>query len=543
MFSRFLFISSTCIIFLVLLFQATEDRKRQQSTKVLLVTVESLRSDMVNLENTPELLQAAAKGYQFNNYRAVSGWTGTNIVSLLSGLTPFESGVHTRGQSVESTLSLPLKQLNKDGYAVAGLQPFMAMDIYQNLGLPVIDTSPDPLLWMAKKKIAGKPFFLWHHYVHTHLPYSSPGPPPFALENLSPETRSRLIKVADQAAIHFDETRFTPKDTPSIQLLQKPAIQEFDRWFKKLWELYTSGGLFRDTILIVTADHGDEHGERQMVGHASTTLAGHLHEEIVRIPLFIWLPPKMEVPHYNSERLCSHIDIMPTLFYLLNKAPPFPFKGTNLFEKNFMAHANSWDGMTSSGGFSEPDPNNIRYFEYSHIQGVWKSRLRVNKNNRSSQNEFHLYNLKKDPLEQIDVADNNPVIAQKHRQHLLPLVKTQELRPVSPVQDPAPQKTDQGAPQWLHPETSGTISYKDLGGHFYLEWSGPAESTYLLEYTAGYGPRAIEGSLEVNGNKKSFGTINKLYWKTWIVPSSPYVLRVKERGGPWSKKITLEAQP
>ena len=41
---------------------------------------------------------------------------------------------------------------------------------------------------------------------------------------------------------------------------------------------------------MLTTDHGEEHLERGQVGHASTTRNGHLHEELVRLPLIVWRP-------------------------------------------------------------------------------------------------------------------------------------------------------------------------------------------------------------------------------------------------------------
>lgn len=543
MFSRFLFISAACILFLFLIFQAADQKKSQQKTRIILITAESLRADMVTTENCPELLHAAQAGYQFRNYRAISGWTGTNIVSLLSGLTPFESGVHTRGQSVNPSLSLPLKQLKKEGYAVTGLQPFMVMDIYKNLGLSVAETSPDPLLWLAKKKTASHPFFLWYHYVHTHLPYSQPQKPPFPFRDLDADTQTRLSKVAAQSAIHFDEATYSIEDKPHILKLQETSIKEFDRWFSKLWSFYNSGGFFRDTILIVTADHGDEHGERHMVGHASTTLAGHLHEEIVRIPLFIWLPPNLQRSGFDSRRLASHIDIMPTLWHLLKKSPLRPFQGNSLFTDEPKNGEKSWTAMTSSGGFAEPDPDAIRYFEYSHIRGNWKSKLRIHHKNSINQDEFRLYNLIDDPNEQVNVASENPKIVQHHKKVLSALIETEKMRPVAIEGETNRNQTTRQTPQWIHPSNSGSLSYSSLRGQFFLQWSGSINNTYLLEYTAGYGQKLIHGTLEVSGNIKQFGNISKLYWQTWIVPSSPFTLRVKEVGGHWSKWITLEAIP
>ena len=99
----------------------------------------------MTIENTPSLLKIAEQGTRFTNHRAVSGWTGTNIISLLTGLTPFESGVHTRGQSVSLNQNLPLYVLQRSGYQVEGIQGFMHMDIYRIMGLNILTETSDLL--------------------------------------------------------------------------------------------------------------------------------------------------------------------------------------------------------------------------------------------------------------------------------------------------------------------------------------------------------------------------------------------------------------
>jgi hypothetical protein len=96
----------------------------------------------------------------------------------------------------------------------------------------------------------------------------------------------------------------------------------------------------------------------------------------------------------------------------------------------------------------------------------------------------------------------------------------------------------------VRPKRSGTFGFDDLGGRFHLEWSGGGDQDYLIEYRAGTGAKEIAGTLEVRGNRKDFGTIDRRYWQTWIVPQSPYRLRIREAGGKaWSPWLKVEAIP
>lgn len=526
------FISPALLLFGMLVLASRQEHPQRGQFNVIMLTVESLRRDMITTTNTPNFIEHSRNALVFHHHRAISAWTGTNIVSLLTGMSPFHHGVHTRGQSVDPRPKLYLEQLADTGYRVEGIQPFMAMDIYRNLGITVVPAAPDVLVHLADLKLAEKPFFLWYHYLQTHLPYSGDLP-----ENANEEQAARLNKVRNQTSIHFDEAQFSLEDQRDIQHLQSNSVREFDRWFDILYDFFMAGGFARDTILIVTADHGDEHGERGMVGHASTTLAGHLHEEVINVPLVIFLPERLrkKIPSSRHDAFSSHPDIMATIAALLDHEPATVIDGSNLAAP---VKPDNWTGMTSSGGFNEPDPDNIRYFEYASLVSPWKMRLRIENNGQTT---TFLYNLQSDPHEQHDLAAARPDLVNHHHDLLLPFIESQrriERRRIEVIGDDIP------APAWMVPARSETFTYAQLKGSFYLQWHGDNHKTYVLEYRVGTGKNSIQGELEVAATRKDFGRIDKRYWNTWIVPHSPFQVRVRDKeSGNWSPWLILEAKP
>ena len=508
---------------------------------VIVLTVESLRHDMVALETTPQLLKAAKEGYSFSEHRAVSAWTGANIISILTGFSPFIAGVHSRDYSLPADHDAPLALLNERGYRVEGLQGFMAMDIYRNMGLDIVLQLDEPLYWLAERQKEGVPFFLWYHYLHTHLPYSTvreyPTPATLKLASgtLPADQQKRLELVRDRSAIRYDATRFTPQDVELIHQLQHSTIQEFDHWFGRFWEFFTKSGLWENTILVLTADHGDEHGERTMVGHGSTTQLAHLHEEIVRVPLFIWLPKNLkdrvtdETTHYRT----THIDLIPTIFHLLGI--DIPHEGRDLFAER---RHSPWLAMTSSGGFAEEDPTHIRYFEYGLLADSFKLLLREENSGKVT---TRLYDLALDPSEANDISASSPDKVRSLLQQLAPAIAHRTI--LKPLQDEI-RKDEGSGPQWLYPKKSGTYSYNDLNDGFKLQWAGTDTERYLLEYVAGRGENQLHGRLEVQGTLKDFGAISRRYWQTWVVANSPFRLRVKQlQGSSWSDWLELVAVP
>lgn len=435
---------------------------------VIVLTIESFREDRLRNDVAPNLMKAFEDGYRFTRHRAVSGWTGTNIITILTGLSPFQTGVHTRGQSVPEDLATPLEKLSHLQYRVEGIQGFMGMNIYRHLGLEVHPQSDDPLYWLALRRKHREAFFFWYHYVHTHLPYNASAEytSPFAKKldhKMVPAAQAdRLSLVRESGAIHYSKTEFQQEDIDLVHELQDSTIREFDSWFAHFFEFFKKSGLHKNTILIVTADHGDEHGERGLVGHASTTQLGHLHEEIVRVPLFIRLPDNLvqktnfDVTAFDS----NHEDIMPTLFSLLGIEPPIPLSGRDLFGEP--RHSN-WKAMTSSGGFAEEDTQNIRYFDYAVLKDSMKLMLRIC---RSGKETKHLFDLEKDPGERIDLAAAKPATTRNLLATIRPHIAARTI--LTNTSQKYPLQQDSPAPAWLYPEKSGTHSYDDMKGNSIL---------------------------------------------------------------------------
>jgi membrane-anchored protein YejM (alkaline phosphatase superfamily) len=76
-------------------------------------------------------------------------------------------------------------------------------------------------------------------------------------------------------------------------------------------------GLYDNSIIILTADHGDSYGEYGRYGHSD-----FLFPEIIRIPLIVHLPPAMREQYvWDAKQPAFTTDITPSLYYLLGHKP------------------------------------------------------------------------------------------------------------------------------------------------------------------------------------------------------------------------------
>lgn len=525
------------LVVLAVVGQQSHQRPPQAPLNVLVLTVESLRADAVAA--APELLRLADEnGIRYDAHRAVSAWTGTNILTLLTGLSPFQHNIQSRGQVIDEKEELPLEGLADQGWRVAGLQAFMRIPLFNQLGLGregvAGQIGQQPHDWLRARAASGEPFLLWYHYLHTHLPYRPSPDFDVDWQALLPpgrEAEARFAALRQRGRLETGTVVFEADELPAIRALYEAGIAEFDAWFAGLWAVLEESGLDKNTVIVVTADHGEELLERGEVGHASTTLAGHLHEELVRLPLIVFLPAGVRGPPPGSvvTSASDHRDVMPTLLALLEQPVSQALQGADLRR---LPRSRPWNAVTSRAGYSEPEPDNPSAMIYARREGRWKLHL-------SEPGEGPaLYDLEADPGERTDAAADHPDIVAG----LLAGLAAERETSLPPMERVA-AGTAGPRPRWLRPSASGVYAYDNIGGRFLLQWEGAAEADYVLAYRYRDGAGWLAGTIPVTGTVYDFGAIDRRYWQTWVVPNGPYRVRVGYAGDEprWSEWLELIA--
>lgn len=511
-------------------------RQAPESYDIILLTTESTRLDAIGPETTPNLWRLAGRGSRFTQHRGSSAWTAAAALSILTGLSAFEHGIHTRDETVPERWPLPLKDLAARGWKVGGLQSFMQVPNFAHLGMSV-EAGVEPEAWIAARLKAKEPYFLWYHYLPTHLPYNpAPAFRPDWQALLPPGDAGaveRLQKVMTQPVIPAGSVTFEASDRPAIRALYLAGFRQFDAWFADLWSFLEARGRLDRTIIVLTTDHGEEHLERGQVGHASTTRNGHLHEELVRLPLIVWAPPGRGFEGRVVQAPTTHTDIMPTIMAMLGVSPTRALSGYDVAKP--LPADRPWNGITSKAGFSEADPRHIHRFIFARVEGRWKFHL-VQDDGVTTDRQ--LYDLETDAGEITNRLAEQPDIAQRLEAALTPLIAgMRHYRPDETA------KAAAAAPVWRRPTASATVAYVDIGGRFRLEWEGEPDAAYRLQYQAGEGLLSVAGEMEVIGTAKDFGIIDRGYWDTWLVPYGTFRLRVGVAGRDdlWTDWITLRA--
>ncbi len=178
---------------------------------------------------------------------------------------------------------------------------------------------------------AGHPFCAWVSIPDPHHPMQTP-------REYSDRVPSGTVKLppmrpgemkAKNARMQIYDYLIRGSELP------EPFLREFlrvyyamtlfiDDEFGKLMDLLDRRGLTENTIVVLTADHGDFAAEHHLI-----IKTGSLLDSMVHIPMLISWPGRIREGH-REEALVSHVDIMPTLLGLCGLAQPSKVQGRRL---------------------------------------------------------------------------------------------------------------------------------------------------------------------------------------------------------------------
>ena len=154
-----------------------------------------------------------------------------------------------------------------------------------------------------------EPFFLSAHYHGAHVPYY---PPPAVRDRFeddidggakrAAETAYRLTDDVHESIARADQ--FDAADWDAIRVMYDTIVAYCDRLVGDLFDRFESLGL-ENTVVVVTADHGDLLGEYDLLSHKFV-----LHDGLVRVPLVVHDPTGL---FDAAGDLVQHVDLVTTL--------------------------------------------------------------------------------------------------------------------------------------------------------------------------------------------------------------------------------------
>jgi arylsulfatase A-like enzyme len=534
-------------------------RDKHKDYNIIWITAESMKPEHLGaygykLPTSPNIDSFSKTGTLFTSCFNPSGWTSENMVSNFTGLYSLTHGVDTREKHAPEEWDLPLEYLKKYGYQVPYLQGFQQDTNFQFIGFSGGIEEQSPVRWLEKN---GKnKFMLWVHLLQTHLPYDAPEPhrSMFWKDSFikNEESRKRVDAVRRYIVIPRGSIEFNrSEDLVPINALYDADVNYMDKHFGEIISTLERLNLRKNTLVIFSADHGEEILEHGFIGHASTAKGGTLHDEIIHVPLIISLPGILPEGKIIDKQVRG-IDLMPTIFDILNiqNYPYFAGKSILPIIKNTKENDDRIAYATSSfRGYQELDPNRIKERLFSIRTKDWKL---LRHTYEGSLDVEKLYKLSDDPKEQNDLSstDENQKILMKLQKDLNSWISKSRNTRVelnSSYSSKSYQKWSTKdpynkliAPTILRPKNNSELSFKNTKGQVVISWSGSANLNYLAEFDIGDGPQRFSTTIEVTGNelKRVFA---ESYWNEYIVRYKKFKFRVRlnKEGSDWSEWINI----
>ncbi len=327
------------------------------SPNIILVILDTLRADAVGSYGagagaTPALDAFARDGVRFEHAYAQASWTRPSIATILTSLYPSAHGLRHKMDALPDQVTTIAEALHAREYWTAGfvsninvapvfnfqqgydeytyLAPdfyFWATDsatqlaIYKGLRLARERFLRDRIYfynyyqdaavvtgavssWLGQKP--PQPFFLLIHFMDPHDPY-------FEI----PYDGRGVARVSDPAP--------APSRKDELRRLYDEDIGYMDQHLGGLFARLKSTGVYDNTVIAVTADHGEEFQDHGGWWHGTT-----LYQEQLHVPLIIKRAHEAEPGRVESRPVRS-LDIAPTLMAAAGLPIPGEFTGHDLF--------------------------------------------------------------------------------------------------------------------------------------------------------------------------------------------------------------------
>jgi arylsulfatase A-like enzyme len=302
---------------------------------ILLISIDSLRADHLgsygySRDTSPHIDALASQGARFATAIAPAPWTLPSHITMLTGRHPAAHGVNNTDRRLADEIPTLAEVLRGQGYATAGFVagPYLRRDYGYSRGFDLYDdslvadgrdshrgtTSPELVAnlstWLAGEREAEqpKPFFAFLHIWDVHYDFAPP--PPF--DTLFDPSYEGVVDGRD---IGLLKSSIPERDLEHVVALYDGEIRFADRELGVLFAKLRAWGLWNNTIVVLTADHGEEFFEHGKLGHLF-----HIFDEAIQVPLIVRYPPVIEAGLVLDEQV-RLMDIAPTILGLAGIDP------------------------------------------------------------------------------------------------------------------------------------------------------------------------------------------------------------------------------
>lgn len=405
----------------------------KKSLNVLLVVLDTVRAQSLSLygyekSTSPQLERIAQNAILFENARSTSPWTLPSHASMFTGQYPHElscgwvepldaayptlaellvdAGYETAG--FVANLDYCIREFGLDrgfihyedyrasfGQMIgdSALGGAMARELLPSIGDHQIlgrknaaSINHDFLSWLDQRSVT-HPFFAFLNYYDAHDPYIPPA-----------DFAKKFMSVPSSGVVPYNKMdAITSVEAKGLNEAYDASIAYIDHQIGLLYDNLQSRGILNDTLIIITADHGEQFGEHKLFSHGNS-----LYRPLLHVPLMIIMPGQVPRKIASSDAASLH-EIPATVIDLLGISTNIQFPGESLSRYWLDVNSNKLDNLPL---ISEVKKGVVAPTWYPSSKGAMKALIyngiKYIINYGTGVEE--LYNLKSDPLEKNNLS-------------------------------------------------------------------------------------------------------------------------------------------
>jgi len=358
--------------------------QRRKEPNIILLSVDALRPDHLSAFGyeriaTPALDSLVRDAVSFPLAIAPGTWTKPSNVAMMTSVYPERNVIDVEfAKFPYRTLTEELADRSyvtiavSDAGWISSETAFMnGFTIFSETLCSFMSCKAETNFEMAKKHIEdwkAYPFFTWIYSDEVHNPTWHPVP-------------------------EWGECR---SNQEGLIAAYDSSLESFDLALGKFLNYLKESGLYDNTIIVLTADHGNAFGEEHDNStYVSCGHGGMPYNEQILIPLLIKPHKGLAAPAGRIVReYVSGIDIAPTLLDLAQLPPAGSFEGISLLPAMFGESLPEGREIYASQGMHGP-------YSLSMIKGSTKIFYPLN----SFPDRIRIYDLLHDPNERVDISE------------------------------------------------------------------------------------------------------------------------------------------
>ena len=302
---------------------------------IVLIVIDALRADHLGCygygrPTSPTIDALAAKGVLFETAITQAPWTKSSFSSFLTSRYPFQHGVEDWAAVMPESIVTLQEVLSGRGYSTVCVINMLGMggrfgvlkgfDELSESGKASRDAetaTDDAIEYLRNTK---EPFFMMLHYFDVHQPYE---PTPDYVDLISIDTD--LDPFAGRGMWRRRKDGLPPPNAvEKTKLLYDGCIRYVDDSLARFLDVLEDLDIAENTVIMVTADHGEAFWEHGVDTHGST-----VYDEVLRVPLIVVWPGRFKTPRRVATQV-RLIDLMPTVLEMTGTPGDIHGEGVSL---------------------------------------------------------------------------------------------------------------------------------------------------------------------------------------------------------------------